>query len=272
LESRSWFITGTSRGFGRIWATAALERGDRVVGTARKRDTMADLVATYPERMLALELDPSDRTAVFAAIGTAADHFGELDIIVNNAGYGQNGMVEEVTEAEARAQLDTNFFGPLWVVQAALPYLRERGRGHIVQVSSIGGIVGFAGLGIYNASKFALEGLTQALTQEVAALGIHVTLIEPGGFATGAEGAPPSAGQIDAYQRLRQGGNSRRTPDALGWPAASAQVVLQIVDSDAPPTRIFLGRAPLTMAESDYATRLQTWREWQHLSELAHGH
>lgn len=182
--SKVWFITGVSRGFGREWALAALERGDRVAGTARKLETLDDIVAAYPDTFLPLQLDVTDRAGDFAAVAEAAERFGRLDVVVNNAGYGHFGMIEELTEEEIRAQLETNVFGALWVTQAALPILREQGSGHIIQVSSIGGISAFPNLGAYHASKWALEGFSQSLAQEVDGFGIHVTLIEPGGFST----------------------------------------------------------------------------------------
>src|SRR3954449_11286695 len=191
MTEKIWFITGTSRGFGREWAIAALERGDKVAATARDTATLADLAEKYGDALLPLQLDVTDRDADFAAVKQAHDHFGRLDIVVNNAGYGHFGFIEELTEAEARAQIETNVFGALWVTQAALPFLRAQRSGHIIQVSSIGGITAFQNVGIYHASKWALEGFSQALAQEVAPFGIHVTLIEPGGFAT--DWAGPSA-------------------------------------------------------------------------------
>lgn len=182
--SKVWFITGVSRGFGREWTLAALERGDRVAGTARDLGTVEDVAAKYPDTFLPLRLDVTDRDADFAAVRQAAEHFGRLDVVVNNAGYGHFGMIEELTEDEVRAQFETNVFGALWVTQAALPILRAQGSGHILQVSSIGGISAFPNLGAYHASKWALEGFSQSLAQEVAPFGIHVTLIEPGGFST----------------------------------------------------------------------------------------
>src|ERR1700753_3989250 len=158
MAPRTWLITGTSRGFGREWAAAALARGDRVVGTARNTSTTDDLAEMHPDAFRPLQLDVPDRKAVFAAVNQARDHFGELDIVVNNAGYGHFGMVEEASEQEARTQIETNLFGALWVTQAALPHLRARGSGHIIQVSSIGGITAFPTIGIYHASKWGLEG------------------------------------------------------------------------------------------------------------------
>src|SRR4051794_23178812 len=155
-SSKTWFITGASRGFGREWAIAALERGDRVAATARDLSTLDDLVETYGEAILPLELDVTDRAADFAAVAAAQARFGRLDVVVNNAGYGQFGFVEELSEEDFRDQMETNVFGAMWVTQAALPFLREQGSGHILQVSSIGGISAFAGIGAYHASKWAL--------------------------------------------------------------------------------------------------------------------
>jgi NAD(P)-dependent dehydrogenase (short-subunit alcohol dehydrogenase family) len=272
MAPRTWFITGTSRGFGREWASAALQRGDRVVGTARDPSTLDDLAGQHPDTFLALPLDVTDRDTVFKIVGQAHDHFGELDIVVNNAGYGHFGMIEELSESDARDQIETNLFGALWVTQAALPYLRAQGRGHFLQVSSIGGISAFSGVGIYHASKWGLEGFSQALSHEVKDFGIHVTLIEPGGFST--DWAGPSARHskpIDAYvpmweERQRTFGSRKR-----GDPQASAEAVLRIVDADPPPLRCFFGSGVLDMAEADYASRLETWREWEPVAELAQG-
>ena len=271
-NSKTWFITGTSRGFGREWAIAALKRGDRVAGTARDTSTMDDLVAEFGDAVLALKLDVTDREAVFAAVKQAHDHFGGLDIVVNNAGYGQFGMVEELSEQEARAQIETNLFGALWVTQAALPYLREQGSGHFLQVSSIGGISAFPGIGMYHASKWGLEGISQALAQEVKDFGIKVTLIEPGGFST--DWAGPSAKhaeKLDAYSAQHEAAQQRRAGNQPGDPGSSAEAVLRIVDADEPPLRAFFGTAPLAIAEADYKSRLANWHEWQPVAELAQG-
>ena len=182
VSEKVWFITGTSRGFGREWAIAALQRGDKVAATARNTEALDDLVERYGDALLPIRLDVTDRDADFAAVKQAHDHFGRLDIVVNNAGYGQFGFVEELSEQEARDQIETNVFGALWITQAALPYLREQGSGHIIQVSSIGGITAFPDVGMYHASKWALEGFSQSLAQEVAPFGVHVTLIEPVGL------------------------------------------------------------------------------------------
>jgi NAD(P)-dependent dehydrogenase (short-subunit alcohol dehydrogenase family) len=272
MSSKTWFITGTSRGFGREWTRAALERGDRVAATARDTSTLDDLRAEHGDALLALALDVTERDAAFAAVARAREHFGALDIVVNNAGYGHFGMVEEISEQEARAQIETNLFGALWVTQAALPFLREQGSGHIVQVSSIGGISAFPTVGMYHASKWGLEGFSQALAQEVSDFGIHVTLVEPGGFST--DWAGPSAKRsepIPAYDGVRERQQQWRASNVPGDPAASAAAIMRVVDADPPPLRVFFGTAPLGIAESDYERRLATWREWQPVSELAQG-
>ncbi len=203
--SKTWFITGASKGFGREWAEAALERGDSVAGTARNTDDVQDLVEQYPDTFLALQLDVTDHDADVAAVRRAAEHFGSLDVVVNNAGFGHFGMVEELSEDEVRAQLETNFFGALWVTQAALPIMREQGSGHIVQVSSIGGISAFPTVGAYHASKWALEGPVPVAAQEVAGFGIAVTLVEPGGFSTDWSGpSSKHSEELDAYADVRE--------------------------------------------------------------------
>jgi NAD(P)-dependent dehydrogenase (short-subunit alcohol dehydrogenase family) len=274
MSTRTWFITGASRGFGREWSVAALERGESVAATARDTDTLDDLADRYGDRFVPLQLDVTDRAAVFAAVTAAHDHFGRLDVVVNNAGYGQFGMVEELSEADARDQIETNLFGALWVTQAALPYLREQGSGHILQVSSIGGISAFPNIGMYHASKWALEGLSQSLAQEVAQFGVHVTLIEPTGYSTdwggsSARHAAPNPA-YDAFREQVQRARAARvgTP---GDPTATSDAVLKIVEADEPPLRVFFGDGPLAVATADYESRLAQWREWEPVSVAAHG-
>ncbi len=225
--------------------------------------------------MLPLELDVTDRQAAFDTVAAAREHFGRLDVVVNNAGYGQFGFVEELSEQDFRDQMETNVFGAMWVTQAALPFLREQGSGHIVQVSSIGGISAFPNIGAYHASKWALEGFSQALAQEVAGFGIHVTLVEPGGFATdwagpSARHATPLPAYDDARRRAEEWRQTRNTAGP-GDPQASARAILEVVDADQPPLRVFFGLTPLETARADYAQRLKTWEAWQHVAELAQG-
>jgi NAD(P)-dependent dehydrogenase (short-subunit alcohol dehydrogenase family) len=274
MRMKTWFITGTSRGFGREWAIAALERGDRVAATARNTASLDELVAKYGDAVLPIKLDVTDREAAFAAVRQAHQHFGRLDVVVNNAGYGHFGMVEEVSETEIRAQLETNVLGALWVTQAALPFLREQGSGHILQVSSIGGISAFMNTGAYHASKWALEGLSQSLSQEVAGFGIKVTLIEPAGYSTDWAGSSAvRSTPLPVYDELRDAAvraRAQRFP-APGNPVATRDAILTLVDSDNPPLRLFLGQSPLRVAVADYGSRLASWGQWQQVAEAAQG-
>ncbi|CAN5150739.1 SDR family oxidoreductase [soil metagenome] len=274
MTPKVWFITGTSRGFGREWSIAALERGDKVAATARDISSLDDLVEKYGDAIFPIALDVTDRDADVAAVAAAHEKFGRLDVVVNNAGYGQFGLIEELSEEEVRAQFETNVYGALWITQAALPYLREQKSGHIIQVSSIGGITAFPNIGIYNASKWALEGFSQALAQEVSYFNIFVTLVEPGGFSTDWGGASAKhATELEAYAPVReQAAESRKSRvSAQGDPNASAKAILQVVDADRPPLRVFFGSAPIQIAKADYASRIENWEEWQPVSELAQG-
>jgi len=270
--SKTWFITGASKGFGREWAEAALERGDRVAATARKTETLDALVEEHGDAVLPIQLDVTDRAADFAAVQQAAEHFGNLDIVVNNAGYGHFGMIEELSEEELRSQLETNLFGAMWVTQAALPIMREQRSGHIVQVSSIGGISAFPTVGAYHASKWGLEGFSQSLSQEVAGFGIHVTLVEPGGFSTDWSG-PSAMHSLEnpAYDDVREAASKRPSANDPGDPKATRGAILKVVDAQDPPLRVFFGRAPIEIATKDYESRLATWNEWQPVALEAHG-
>ncbi|MFF5306351.1 SDR family NAD(P)-dependent oxidoreductase [Streptomyces sp. NPDC013161] len=268
--AKTWFITGASKGFGREWAEAALERGDRVAATSRSAAAFDDLVEKYGDAVLPLRVDVADRAAAFEAVQHAVDTFGGLDVVVNNAGYGLFGMVEEVTEQQARDQIEINVFGALWVTQAVLPHLRAHGSGHIIQVSSVAGVTSLPGLGLYHASKFALEGFTASLAAEVKDFGIKVTLVEPAGYAT--EWAGPSAVQTEhlpAYDDFRaamSGISSRR-----GDPSATRAAILTVVDAEHPPLRIFFGQGPLERITKEYQARLDEWRTWDEVSKNAFG-
>ena len=266
--SRTWFITGAARGFGREWAEAALERGDRVAATARRPEQLADLAERYGEAVLPLRLDVTAQAGVFRAVQQAAAHFGSLDVVVNNAGYGHFAMVEELSDTEVRDQMETNFFGALWVTQAALPIMRRQRSGRILQVTSEGGVRAFPGIGAYHASKWALEGLSQSLAQEVAGFGIFVTMVEPGPYSTGwlASGARHSDENPD-YQPVRDGIDPSWD---VGDPRATRAAILAVVDAERPPLRIFLGKslAPIT---GEYEQRLATWRAWEPVSVGAFG-
>jgi NAD(P)-dependent dehydrogenase (short-subunit alcohol dehydrogenase family) len=272
MANKIWFITGTSKGFGRVWAEAALARGDRVAATARNVKTLAPLVERYGDHVAAIALDVTDKAEVSAAITEAHTRFGRLDVVVNNAGYGLFGAIEEVSEAEARAQIETNLFGALWVTQAALPIMRAQGSGHIIQVSSIGGVNAFPTIGLYHASKWGLEGFSQSLAAEVAGFGIKVTLVEPGGFATDWGG--PSAGhatQMPAYDGARATIAAVRSNNVPGDPDATGPAILRVVDAKDPPLRIFFGSAGLPLTRAEYARRIETWETWNAVSIEAQG-
>jgi NAD(P)-dependent dehydrogenase (short-subunit alcohol dehydrogenase family) len=267
-----WFITGASKGFGREFAIAALERGDQVAATARDTAALNDLSARYNDRLLPLRLDVNDRAADFNAVGQAYDHFGGLDVIVNNAGYGHFGAFEELSEADLRDQLETNLFGAVWVTQAALPFLRDQRSGHIIQVTSVGGIGAFPGVSAYHASKWALEAMTESLAAEVGSLGIKVTLVEPAGFST--DWAGPSSRwseKMTEYDFVREAIARRRSGTQSGDPKAAAQALLEIVDAEKPPLRVLFGTAAPAMIAGIYQERLTTWREWQAVSVRAQG-
>jgi NAD(P)-dependent dehydrogenase (short-subunit alcohol dehydrogenase family) len=272
MPSKVWFITGTSKGFGRVWAQAALARGDRVAATARDVKTLGPLVERYGDLIAPLALDVTDKAAASAAIAFAHERFGRLDVVVNNAGYGLFGAIEEVSESEARAQLETNLFGALWVTQAALPFMRAQGSGHLIQVSSIGGVNAFPTVGLYHASKWGLEGFSQSLAAEVAGFGIKVTIVEPGGFATDWGGASAKrAPQMKIYDGAREKIAAFRSSSIPGDPNATGPAILKLVDATDPPLRIFLGTSGLPMTRAEYARRIETWEKWNDVSIEAQG-
>ncbi|GAA2107975.1 SDR family oxidoreductase [Actinomadura alba] len=268
---RVWFITGASRGLGRAFTEAALAAGDRVVAVARTLTALEQLAAEHGDCLLALPLDVTDRAAVRTTVDEAVRHFGRLDIVVNNAGFLTMGMVEEFSEAEARAQMETNFFGALWVGQAVMPQLRAQGSGHIVQVSSIGALGGFALTGMYSASKFALEGMSEALAAEASRFGIKVTIVEPGGYwtdlyTTGMAATEP----MDAYAPLRAELEKQFADGSVdSMPHLAAEAVMKLVDSDDPPLRLLLGSAIYDLAFDISRQRMATWAAWEETSRAA---
>lgn len=267
--SKTWFITGSSRGFGRRFAEAALSRGDRVAATARNTDSLTDLVATYGDAILPLTLDVTDKAAVTGAVQQAHDRFGRLDVVVNNAGYGLFGMVEELTEDHVRAQFDTNVFGALWVTQAALPHLRAQGSGHIINVSSVLGVAAFPTTGAYTASKAALEGFSDSLAQEVAAFGVKVTIVEPGVFGTDFGASSTWSRPVAAYDGVREAAGAAFAALPSPDPAGVGPALLKIVDADNPPLRVFFGTLALQLVPQLYTDRLKTWQDWADVSAEA---
>jgi len=272
--AKTIFITGASRGLGRIWAEAFLDRGDKVVVTSRRLSSLDELSNKYGKALLALELDISSKAACIEAIAKAKAHFGSIDVLINNAGTGVLGAVEELAEKDVRDIMEANFFGTLWMTQAALPVMREQGHGHILQLSSALGIYTFATLGIYSATKFAVEGLSEALAQEVKSFGIHVTIVEPNGFATDFVTSSVSSQPIPAYDAVKAAlyaDPNMTAPDAYGNPLATAPAILQLVDSPKPPLRLILGKKALPLAQAAYAEKLASWEEYEAVSIAAHG-
>lgn len=269
--SKIWFVTGSSRGFGRRFVEAALQRGDKVAATARQAESLADLVVAHGDRVLPLPLDVTDRGAVFAAVQRAHAHFGRIDVVVNNAGYGLFGMVEEIQDVEIRAQFETNVFGALWVTQAALPFLRAQGSGHVIMLSSVLGIAAFPTTGAYTASKAALEGFSESLAQEVAPFGVKVTIVEPSGFDTGFASSTKQADPMPVYSPVRDAFNAQFAGLPQGNDSGAGGALLAIVDAPHPPLRVFFGTLPMHVVPPLYTQRLKTWEEWAGVAAQADG-
>ncbi|MFJ7213465.1 SDR family NAD(P)-dependent oxidoreductase [Amycolatopsis sp. NPDC098790] len=271
-SARTWFVTGASRGLGALWTEAVLDRGDQVVATARDVAVLEPLAGRHGGRLLPLALDVTDRAAVDAAVHAAEQRFGGVDVLVNNAGHMLVGAVEEVGAEQALAQMDVNYFGALWTTRAVLPGMRERRSGRILQVSSIGGLVAYPALGIYQATKWALEAMSQSLAAEVEAYGIHVTLIEPIMFPTGLAEASPQSQPNPAYAHAREalfaGSGSGFAP---GDPAATSAALLAVADAPNPPLRVLFGTGGLDALRTEFAGRLAGLEQWDHLSRLAQG-
>jgi NADP-dependent 3-hydroxy acid dehydrogenase YdfG len=270
-QSKVWFITGASRGFGRIWTQAALERGDKVVATARNLEALRELQQQYEDSMLCLKLDVTRRQDIDAAVDAAYGRFGRLDVVISNAGYGYMGAIEELSLDDLRANFETNVLGTVSLIQAVLPGLRARQRGHIITLSSIGGVLSFPTGGGYTATKFAVEALTEALVGEVKAHGIHVTMLEPGSYATGFRSSQISATTMPEYDSVRAAIRAGFKPENTGDPHATVQALFALVDAERPPLRLLLGSQSLSMIEQAYAKRLSEWREWADLANIAQG-
>jgi NADP-dependent 3-hydroxy acid dehydrogenase YdfG len=249
-KDRTWFITGASTGFGRVLAEEVLKAGGKVVATARNRDKVADLEAKYPQKAKALALDVTNAGQVDSAVTQAFAQFGQVDVLVNNAGYGVAGAIEEVSEAESMPMFETNVFGLLRVTRAFLPHLRKQRSGHILNLSSIGGVVASPGMGYYNATKFAVEGLSEALAGEVAPLGIRVTIIEPGPFRTDFLGRSGVVAKTRIADYDATAGNMRKyfaenDGKQKGDPVRAVHAMMQVVESPNPPLRLLLGASAL---------------------------
>ncbi|MDQ0808311.1 NAD(P)-dependent dehydrogenase (short-subunit alcohol dehydrogenase family) [Streptomyces sp. B3I7] len=268
--TRVWFITGSSRGLGRHLVEAALANGDHVVATARRPEQIEALSTSHADRLFPVRLDVTEPGAPAAALRTAVERFGRVDIVVNNAGYGSIAPIEDVTDEDFRSQVDTNLYGPLSVSRAAVPLLRRQGSGHIIQIGSIGGRVGAPGFGVHQAMKWALEGMSEALANEVAPFGIKVTIVEPGGLRTDYNGSSRVVGHIRPEYHATAGAiaaalgaNSGQEP---GDPAKAAQAIVGIAGLEEPPLRLLLGRDAVAYAEAAAKARDESDRRWRAVS------
>lgn len=272
-QSKIWFITGSSRGFGKIWTEAALQRGDKVIATARRLSSIAYLNEKYGDNVLTLELDVTDTEKVKTVVQQAYDHFGQLDIVLNNAGYSLVGTIEEASMDDIRKQYETNILGPVAVIQAVLPLLRQQGHGHILGTSSSLGHVTLPVIGYYCSSKWAFEAIHESLALEVKAFGIRVTIIEPGAYATefGSQESLQFAETLDPYQDFKSQFFTDLGKMEKGDPNATPAAIFSIVDTENPPLRFNLGNGNLSWVSSVYAERITTWKEWDTVSAQAQG-
>jgi NAD(P)-dependent dehydrogenase (short-subunit alcohol dehydrogenase family) len=266
--TKVWLITGSSTGFGRSLAEAALKHGNRLIATARKPEQLQALVDQYPEQVKALPLDVTNLDQVKATVDTAQQAFGRIDVLVNNAGYGLIGALEEVSEEQIQRNFDTNLFGAIHMMRAVLPMMRQQGSGHIVNMSAIAGFTNELGFSIYGGAKFALEGVSEALYGEVAPLGINVTIVEPGPFrtdfigrsldraATSMEAYQPTVGKFLQFLNTIEG----KQP---GDPDKAAQVLIQVVNSEKPPLRLVLGKYAYSKFRQKIASLTQELNDWE---------
>jgi NAD(P)-dependent dehydrogenase (short-subunit alcohol dehydrogenase family) len=261
-KSRTWFITGSSTGFGRLLAEEVLKAGENVVATARKVEQVADLEQKYPAQALALPLDVTKQEQVDGAAAQTLERFGRVDVLVNNAGYGVTGAIEEVSDAELEPMYEANVFGLLRVTRAFLPQFRKQRSGHILNLSSIGGLAASPGWGLYQSTKFAVEGLSEALAQEVAPLGIRVTIIEPGPFRTdflGRSGVE-AAKRIEDYSSTADNARRYRSDQhgrQPGDPLKAVQAMMEVVNSSNPPLRLLLGSGALKRVRQ----KMEAWQK-----------
>jgi len=268
--SQVWLITGSSRGLGRALAEAVLAAGHKLVATARDPSQLEDIKERYGDNVLTISLDVTDEQSAASAVKAAVETFGRLDVLVNNAGYGDVGSIEDTSLADFRAQIETNLFGTIIVTKAALPLMREQGFGHIIQFSSVGGRIGPAGRAPYAAAKWGVEGFSEVLSREVGPLGVKVTIIEPGGFRTdfaGAstqlrEGRPEYEDTVGKMARYQRDYNGKQPGD----PAKAAAAVVYIASLAEPPLRLLLGSDAVRGVEQNDAVRAEAHRQWRDLS------
>lgn len=268
---KTWFITGVSSGFGRALAETLVSRGERVVGTLRNEDQRTQFEALSPGKSFGYLLDVRDHNAVRRVVAQIEEEVGAIDVLVNNAGYGYEGSVEEATPEAIRAQFDVNLFGAVSVLQAILPFMRSRRTGHILNVTSMGGLMTFPGVGVYNASKFALEGINEALASEVRQFGIKVTAIEPGAFRTDWAGRSMTRASrtISDYASLLEpisASRAARSGKQPGDPARAALAIIKVVESEYPPVHLLLGTDALKFVREKIATLTKEIDDWESLS------
>lgn len=266
-NSKVWFITGSSTGFGRILAETLLKQGDRVIATARKPAQLEDLIAQYPQTAIALRLDVTDKAEIRTAIEKAIASFGRIDVLVNNAGYGLIGALEEVSDEQIQRNFDTNLFGAINVIRAVLPMMREQQSGHIINMSAIAGFTNELGFSIYGGAKFALEGVSEALHGEVAPLGIKVTIVEPGPFRTdfigrsldrAEEQMGDYQGTVGKFMNFLNNIEGKQPGD----PQKAAEAIVQVINSNNPPLRLVLGKYAYTKFRKKLESliaELDTW-------------
>lgn len=266
--SKVWFITGCSTGFGRQIALEALHNGHQVAVTSRKTEDIADIVSQYPDNALAIKLDVTDPQQITTAVKQAIEKFNRIDVLVNNAGIGYFGAIEESEEPEVRRMFEINFFGLANVTQEILPTMRKQRSGHVINISSVGGLVAFPGVGYYNATKFAVTGYSEALAKEVADLGIKVTVIAPSGFRTNWAGSSANNTKIviDDYHTAHTNQNTIRnnSGNQPGDPERAAKAILKVVETENPPMRLLLGAGALKGTRNKLAEMQQdidTWKE-----------
>ena len=264
--AKIWFITGSSRGLGRSLTEAVLLKGDKVAATARNPENLNDLVERYSDQIYPIKLDVTNQSEIRDAVKSAVEHFGQIDVLVNNAGFGIIGAAEAFTDEHVYSQLETNLYAPIEVTRAVLPYMRKQRSGHILQISSVGGRVGNAGLTMYQAAKFGLGGFSEALAKEVAPLGIHVTCVEPGGFRTDWAGASMTyAAEIEGYeetvqQRSEFFKSGKFVP--MGDPDKAAKVMVDLVDDTEPPVHLVLGSEAISILKDANNKRDDEMEKW----------
>lgn len=268
--SKVWFITGSSRGLGRALTEVVLEAGHLVVATARKPEQLADLIKTYGDRVRTVGLDVTSPAEAQKAVAAAKEAFGRIDVVLNNAGYGFVGAFEEMTADEFKGQIDTNFWGVVNVTRAVLPVLREQRFGHIIQITSVGGRLGVPGLSGYHAAKFAVEGLSEALAQEIKPLGLKLTIVEPGGFRTDWAGTSMAfAKPMQAYTQVVsaiRGYTEQHSGHESGDPRKAGDALLKLVEMEQPPLRLPLGKDAILFLRNSYQTNSDELQRWADLS------